>query len=85
MTTPGSFTERVAKAKSNYKGGQSSHLYDRVIYLKETATALNLNHKDFLERLRADKVECPMGWIRAQLAPGMSQVVTEEMADEIPA
>lgn len=56
--------------KSNYKGGQSSHLYDRVMYLKETAQELNENHKDFLARLKADKFSCPMGWMRAQLAGG---------------
>lgn len=58
-------------------------MYDRVMYLKDTAKELNLNHKEFLQRLREDEFTCPMGWIRAQLAPGMakelSQVVTQEV------
>lgn len=80
MTTPGSFTERVAKAKSNYKGGQSSHLYDRVIYLKETKAQHERTYKEIIGKLKRDEWSCPMGWMA-------SQVVTDRLgiADEIPA
>lgn len=64
------------------KGGQISHMYERVMYLKNTADEFNLNHGALLEQLRKDKFTCPMGWMRAQLAPGMSQDVTEELEYE---
>lgn len=73
---------KIAKP-DDLKGGRSSHMYDRVMYLKNTADEFNANHRDFLKQLRADKFICPMGWMRAQLAPGsLSQLVTEEKAHE---
>lgn len=52
------------------KGGQISHMYERVMYLKNTADEFNVNHKDILAKIRKEKFTCPMGWMRAQLAPG---------------
>ena len=72
-----SFEARLQKAKtksSNYRGGQDSHKFERIMYLKNTAQEFSLNHKDMLKRIRENKFDCPMGWIRAQM--GVSQVVT---------
>lgn len=53
------------------RGGQISHMYERVVYLKTTADEFNENHKRLVTQLKRDKFNCPMGWMRALLAPGV--------------
>ena len=70
----------MANKAPTKRGGVASHMYDREMLIKNTATEFSLNHKDMLASIRKNEFHCPMGWIRAQLGFNMSQLVTSEVS-----